>query len=66
MTYYFEYGKYIYLGTYSTKEEAFRIYKQYKEKVIKEVIDSYKGIIPEPHYSRLKEAMYKYKVEIDD
>ena len=60
------YGKSVYLGTYSTKEEAFRIYKQYKEKVIKEVIDSYKGIIPEPHYSRLKEAMYKYKVEIDD
>ena len=60
------YGESVYLGTYSTKEEAFRIYKQYKEKVIKEVIDSYKGIIPEPHYSRLKEAMYKYKVEIDD
>ena len=34
------YGKSVYLGTYSTKEEAFRIYKQYKEKVIKEVIDS--------------------------
>ena len=60
------YGKSVYLGTYSTKEEAFRIYKQYKEKVIKEVIDSYKGIIPEPHYSRLKEAMYNYEVEIDD
>ena len=28
-------GKSVYLGTYSTKEEAFRIYKQYKEKVIK-------------------------------
>ena len=59
-------GRYNYLGTYSIKEEAFRIYKQYKEKVIKEVIDSYKGIIPEPHYSRLKEAMYNYEVEIDD
>ena len=60
------YGKYIYLGTYSTKEEAFQVYKQYKEKVIKEVIDSYEGIIPEPYYSKLKEAMYNYKVEIND
>ena len=61
-----EYGKYVYLGTYSTKEEAFRVYKNYKEKVIKEVIDSYKGKIPEPHYSKLRDAMYNYKVEIDD
>ena len=60
------YGKNIYLGTYSTKIEAFQVYKQYKEKVIKEVIDSYEGKIPEPFYSRLKEAMYNYKVEIDD
>ena len=60
------YGKRITLGTYSTEEEAFRVYKQYKEKVIKEVIDSYEGKIPEPFYSRLKEAMYNYKVEIDD
>ena len=60
------YGKYIYLGIYSTKEEAFRVYKEYKEKVIKEVIDSYKGKIPEPFYSRLREAMYNYEVEIDD
>ena len=60
------YGKNIYLGTYKTKEEAFQVYKKYKEKVIKETIDSYKGKIPEPHYSRLKEAMYKYEVEIDD
>ena len=60
------YGKRIYLGVYSTKEEAFRVYKQYKEKIIKEVIDSYEGIIPEPYYSRLREAMYNYEVEIDD
>ena len=49
-----------------TGEEAFRVYKEYKERVIKEVIDSYEGKIPEPHYSRLREAMYNYKVEIDD
>lgn len=60
------YGKKIPLGTYSTREKAFQVYKQYKEKVIKEVIDSYKGKIPEPFYSRLKTAMYNYKVEIND
>ena len=59
-------NKRIYLGTYSTKEEAFYVYKEYKEKVIKKTIDSYEGRIPEPYYSRLKEAMYNYEVEIDD
>ena len=56
----------VYLGVYLTKEEAFQVYKNYKEKVIKEVIDSYEGVIPEPFYSRLKTAMYNYEVEIDD
>ena len=60
------YGKQIPLGTYSTKEEAFKVYKECKEKIIKETIDSYEGIIPEPYYSRLKKAMYNYKVEITD
>ena len=60
------YRKLICLGTYSTKEEAFQVYKQYKEKIIKEVIDSYEGKIPELYYSRLKTAMYNYEVEIDD
>ena len=60
------YGKNIYLGTYKTEEEAFQVYKEYKEKLIKDTIDSYEGIIPEPHYSRLKTAMYNYKVEITD
>ena len=59
-------GERIYLGLYSTKEEAFQVYKKYKEKVIKEVIDSYKGKIPEPFYSKLREAMYNYEVEMDD
>ena len=59
-------GKDVALGTYNTKEEAFQVYKQYKEKVIKETIDSYEGRIPEPHYSRLRKAMYNYEVEIDD
>ena len=60
------YGEDIYLGTYTTPQEAFRVYKQYKEKVIKEIIDSYEGIIPEPYYSRVRKAMYNYEVEIDD
>ena len=60
------YGEQIRLGIYSTEEEAFKVYKNYKENLIKEVIDSYEGIIPEPYYSRLKTAMYNYKVEIDD
>ena len=60
------YGKYVTLGTYNSEEEAFQVYKNYKEKVIKETIDSYKGKIPEPFYSRLKTAMYNYEVEIDD
>ena len=60
------YGKQISLGTYNSKEEAFQVYKQYKESLIKETIDSYEGKIPEPHYSRLREAMYNYKVEMDD
>ena len=60
------YGKDVALGTYSTKEEAFQVHKEYKEKLIKEVIDSYEGKIPEPFYSRLKTAMYNYEVEITD
>ena len=60
------YGKQIKLGTYSTEEEAFQVYKKYKERVIKNVIDSYEGKIPEPFYSKLKVAMYNYEVEIDD
>ena len=60
------YGKRIHLGTYTNKEEGFRVYKNYKEKVIKEVIDSYEEKIPEPYYLKLKTAMYNYKVEIDD
>ena len=60
------YGEPVYLGSYSTKDEAFNVYKQYKEKVIKKVIDSYEGKIPEPFYSKLKTAMYNYEVEVDD
>ena len=61
-----ENGKYKHLGSYSSEEEAFQVYKNYKENLIKRTIDSYEGKIPEPFYSKLREAMYNYKVEIDD
>ena len=56
----------IYLGTYNTIEEAFEVYKIFKEDSIKKIVDSYEEIIPDPHYSRLKNAIYNYKVEITD
>lgn len=55
-------SKYEYLGYYDTQEEAFKVYKYYKEKNIKEVADYYFGRIPK----RLYEGMYSYEVEIDD
>ena len=51
-----------YLGLYETQEEAFKVYKYYKEKNIKEVANYYKDKIPE----KLYDGMYSYKVEIDD
>ena len=50
------------LGYYDTPEEAFQIYKNYKEKHIKQIADQYKSLIPEILYN----AMYEYEVEIDD
>ena len=58
--------KQIKLGTYPTPEEAFQVYKTYKEQIIKDTIDLYEGIIPEPQYSRLKKIIYNYEVKIDD
>jgi hypothetical protein len=56
------YGKSNYLGIYNTPEEAFYAYKEYKEKLIKDIADKYKDQIPYILY----EAMYNYKVEIND
>lgn len=50
------------LGVYSTPEEAFEVYKEFKEKYIKEVADEYKDKIPQ----KLYDAMYNYEVEITD
>lgn len=51
-----------YLGCYNTPEEAFQVYKNFKEKYIKEVAEEYKDKIPEKLYN----AMITYEVEIDD
>ena len=55
-------SKYEHLGYYETQEEAFKVYKYYKEKNIKEVADCYKDKIPDKLYN----ALYSYEVEIDD
>ena len=52
------------LGVYSTPEDAFRVYKKYKENLIKQVaeIEFNKGNITEQCYN----AMMNYEVEITD
>lgn len=47
-----------YLGVYSTKEEAFNIYKKFKEDYVKQIAEEYKERIPK----RLYEALYKWRV----
>lgn len=51
-----------YLGRFDNEIDAFICYKNYKEKVIKQVADEYKELIPKELY----EALYKYEVEISD
>ena len=50
------------IGYYNTPERAFLVYKEIKEAYIKQVADEYKGRIPD----RLYDAMYAWKVEIND
>ena len=50
------------LGYFDTADEAFEVYKRVKEDYIKEIADEYKDKIP----TKLYEAMYSYKVDIDD
>lgn len=52
----------VYLGLYNTPEEAFYVYKEFKEGYIKQVADEYKDKIPK----KLYDAMYRYMVEITD
>ena len=55
-------GKRKKLGTFATEEEAFYVYKEHKEQLIKEMAEQYKNIIPYCVY----EAMMNWKVEITD
>ena len=50
------------LGCFDTANEAFEVYKQTKEKYIKETADNYKDKIP----TELYEALYAYEVDIND
>ena len=54
--------KQIWLGYYDSIEEAFLVYKNFKENYIKEIADEYKELIPQ----KLYDALYKYEVEIND
>lgn len=55
-------GKQKTLGYYKNPVEAFQVYKNFKEKHIKEVAEEYKNVIPQ----KLYDAMMNYQVEIDD
>lgn len=55
-------NKRIYLGYFLTLQEAFNVYKSFKEQYIKQVADDYKEQIP----LKLYEAMYNWIVEITD
>ena len=57
-------GKQIALGIYETINEAFTIYKEFKERIIKQVADEYysKSLIPK----KVQDALYKYEVLITD
>lgn len=55
-------NRFKYIGTFSTKEEAFQAYKTAKEEWIKELANKYRGQITEKCY----QALIKYQVEITD
>ena len=55
-------GKNITIGSFDTPKEAFKAYKKYKEKFIKEIANRYKEKIPDKVYR----AMMNWKIEITD
>ena len=55
-------GKSNYLGCYSSEEAAFSAYKKYKEQLIKEKAEKFKGCIDPRVYT----AMMAYEVQEDD
>lgn len=54
--------KLIHLGDFDSVSQAFETYKNYKEKVIKDMAEYYKGVIP----YKLYKAMYNWNVNIND
>lgn len=54
--------KYVHLGSYNCPMEAFEVYKEYKENLIKEVANKYKSNIP----IKLYDALLAYKIEVND
>lgn len=55
-------NKKVFLGSYDNIEEAFNVYKEFKEKYIKRIADEYVDFIP----SKLYNALYNYTIEIND
>ena len=55
-------GEKRHLGDFSTEDEAFLVYKQFKEDYIQTVADLYKQYLP----FNLYQAMMSYEVEIED
>jgi hypothetical protein len=55
-------GGYPYLGLYRTVDEAFAVYKNYKESVIKKVADRHKTVLSRQAYL----ALYNWEVSADD
>ena len=55
-------GKTKYLGSYTSVEQAFMVYKNYKQQLIKQEADKYKTILPNKVY----EAIINYEIDIND
>lgn len=51
-----------YLGSYIFPQQAYEIYKKFKEKYIKQVANEYRDKIPD----KLYDALYRYEVDISD
>lgn len=56
------YGTKVHLGLFDTKEEAFEVYKSFKEKLIKQQAEKWKDQIDPRAYA----ALMNYQVEITD
>ena len=55
-------GEKRHLGSFSTIEKAFEAYKEAKEQCLKDYADKYIDVITDKVYN----ALYNYKIEIDD